>query len=1254
MYTQAPTSVFEDIGGGDLAPAPVAAAVSLVPVIDEVQEHPLSSPIAFTSAISAGGITINLQYTSAAMAAPAAFRAAVEQAAMLLANAILDPITVSISIDFTGIGGGAFGGPTNGLFETYTSVAAALVSDVTPGDGVFDFLPTGSSVQGQTNVAVWNTQLKLLGFSSTGSTDGTASFATDINPNALVGVALHELTHAMGRIPFSPQPGVFDLFRFTAAGTWLFDGGVPASSSSYFSLTAGATKLADYGVNSDPSDFLNSGVQGSTDPFNEFYTPGSTLQTLTKVDLKQLDALGFHVVFPDAAPTGSVTITGTATKGQTLTASNNLADADGLGTITYQWRADGNDIAGATGTTLLLGDAQVGKVITVAAKYTDGFATHESVASNGTSAVLSGVNTPPTGGVTISGTPTQGQTLTANNTLADADGLGTLTYQWKADGNDIGTASSNNTLLLGQGQVGKVITVVASYMDGGGHPETVGSTGTSMVANVNDPPTGAVTITGTATAGQTLTASNSLADLDGLGAITYQWQADGDPIGGETGNTLLLGAGQVGKVITVVASYMDDFGANETVTSAGTSAVLDFNTPPTGVVAITGTIAQGQQIAADTSAVADADGIGTFSYQWLRDGNPINLATSVSYTLAQIDVGTQVSVRVTYTDSGGHDETLTSDPTASVVNVNDLPSGAVTISGTPISGQTLTANAGSVADGDGLGAFTYQWYAGGNAIGGANASTFKLTPVQAGMTITVSVSYTDGFNAHESVTSAATAVVTVPPGINVTGTSASETINGADGNDSLNGAAGNDTITAAWGNDTLVGGTGLDALDGQEGSDLYVVALAADHPAAEITDSGTTGADELRYTATATGTLTLFAGDTGIDKVVIGTGTAANAVRTATTALSVNAAAVGNALAIFGNAGVNTITGTAFNDTLDGGVGADKLLGGDGNDLYIVDNARDLVTEASVSGGTDTVQASVTFILGLNIENLALTGIAAINGTGNTLANTITGNAALNLIDGKAGLDVLDGAGGGDIYVVGAAADHPAAEIADTGSSGIDEVRFAATVAGTLTLFAGDTGIEKVTIGTGTAAAATTSGTVALNVDASAIANGLSILGNAGNNVITGTAFADSIDGGAGKDTISGGDGNDTLMGRAGNDMLTGGNGTDAFVFNVAASASSNFDTITDFTGGVDTLQFSKAIFKGLGTLVTPLSSAQFWSGAGAVKGHDADDRLIYDTNTGILYYDLDGSGRGAAIAVAVLGTTTHPDLLFSDILIVS
>src|SRR5216684_3312383 len=292
-------TIFQPSAGNGGASAPVETHLTPALTSEAVESSSAQSGPITLVALTSGGIIINLLFDAAAMAAPASFRAGIQQAASLLTAAISDQITVNIKIDYSGTGGGAAAGPDNGLYESYSSVRADLVNYATPGDPTFNALPGGSSVQGQSSVAVWNAQLKLwglLGANDTTTDDGSATFATDIGSSLLVGVALHELTHALGRIPYGSQPDIFDLFRFTSAGTRLFSGGSTAPAA-YFSVDGGHTKLADYGQNSDPSDFLNSGVQGPNDPFNEFYT-GSTSQSLTTVDKELLDALGFHTLTP--------------------------------------------------------------------------------------------------------------------------------------------------------------------------------------------------------------------------------------------------------------------------------------------------------------------------------------------------------------------------------------------------------------------------------------------------------------------------------------------------------------------------------------------------------------------------------------------------------------------------------------------------------------------------------------------------------------------------------------------------------------------------------------------------------------------------------------------------------------------------------------------------------------------------------------------------------------------------------------------
>ena len=189
----------------------------------------------------------------------------------------------------------------------------------------------------------------------------------------------------------------------------------------------------------------------------------------------------------------------------------------------------------------------------------------------------------------------------------------------------------------------------------------------------NSPATGAPTISGTAQVGETLTANTSgIADADGLGNVQYeyQWLADDADTSGATNATYTLADADEGKAIKVEVTFTDDAGNEETLTSAATDAVAAAptpNSPATGAPTISGTAQVGETLTANTSGIADADGLGNvqYEYQWLSDAE-IAGATSSTYTVAAADEGKAIKVDVTFTDDTGNDETLTSAATAAV------------------------------------------------------------------------------------------------------------------------------------------------------------------------------------------------------------------------------------------------------------------------------------------------------------------------------------------------------------------------------------------------------------------------------------------------------------------------------------------------------------------------------------------------------------------------------------------------------------
>ena len=715
--------------------------------------------------------------------------------------------------------------------------------------------------------------------------------------------------------------------------------------------------------------------QNNTAGSDQNESDGSENEPLTNgVDSTDTDGENSVVGPGPANSPGSVIINGTETEDQVLTAT--LNDADGLPDgvdIRYQWqRNTGTDsafenIENATSETYTLGDADVGRNIRVVVNYTDDGGMDESLTSEATAAVRN-INDSPSGSVSIEGTAEEDQTLTANvDNVTDADGLGAFSYQWQRSNGSGGFGAIENatgqSYTLGDEDVGSEVRVQVSYTDGNNTAETVTSAPTTAVTNINDSPTGSVTIEGTAAEDETLTANtDTLADDDGLGTLNYQWQsntgANGafENIENATSQTYILGDNDVGREVQVIASYTDDGGMDETLTSAPTTAVININDEPTGSVSIDGTVREDERLTADTTALQDEDGLpddaSGYNYQWQRsDGSGgyenIDGATSQSYTLVNEDIGREVRVQVSYTDGNNTDETLNSMPTAEVGTANIAPTGGVRIDGTVRQGQELSADISALRDADGLPdnaeGYRYQWQRTQTDgifadIGDATEQTYTVEAADLGQRLQVVVRYTDNNGADETLTAA-----TVSPAVTNANDPVIEDdaniVNGtADDDTRLQAAAGSQRINGLAGDDVLIGGAGADILDGGDGKDTaYYFRDSADIEINLETGTGKGGNAE---------------GDVliNIENIVGGNG---NDRLTGNNKDNILNGFWGNDR-LDGGEGDDDLDGSVGNDTLNGGSGNDRLIGRDDDDILTGGSGNDLFRFRPFDG-SDTI-----------------------------------------------------------------------------------------------------------------------------------------------------------------------------------------------------------------------------------------------------------------------------------------------------------
>jgi Ca2+-binding RTX toxin-like protein len=818
---------------------------------------------------------------------------------------------------------------------------------------------------------------------------------------------------------------------------------------------------------------------------------------------------------------------------------DNISDDDGVGAIKFEWRADGKLVG--TENSLFLTESMVEKKITFSLIFIDGHGTQETLTSKPSAPVIN-ENQLVQGYVRINGEPTLGNTLSIEYKVTDVDGLGPVTFEWRADGDRI--VGYGQSLLLDNSVLWNNLRAYVRYVDGHGSDEWLSVQTYRNVVPTNVSPIGDVVITGNLIQGAVLKATHNLTDADGMGAVEYKWYADQIRIGGAFDSELILTADLVGKSITAEVNYRDNHNCEEQVRSKDTKAIANLNDLPTGTVYISGVPTQGQTLTAFNS-LKDEDGLGVISYQWSSNGNALIGATTDKLVLTESHVGKLISVTASYKDLLGANESVIGSISNPVANQNDLPTGSVSLAGDFVVGQTLQIKS-NLTDADGLGAFSYQWKADGVEIAGASQSAYQLTSKEIGKQITAQIFYIDGHGTSEKIsTQGGNFVRELILGSNnlndvLKGQNSIYQLQGMDGNDTLFGGSGQDLLMGGLGDDELSGGLGTDILDGAEGYDRALYGKSGNSVAMNLDfrwvleNYSNGGLNSVRdefgqFDQWLSIEAVHVIGSTQGDNLQLSMG---NDIASGEEGDDYIVSWAGNDL-IFGNAGNDHIRPGSGRDTVDGGEGWDHVdyyeevidlpeLGGYG---VLVDLSKRMAIDSW--GFTDSL---------VNIESVSA---SQYNDEliGDELRNWLGGQAGDDLINGMDGDDMLEGHDGNDTMVGGKGNDW------FRGGPGNDEIY-------------GDEDSDYVDYW-GEIGSPSEFGKKGVFVDLSSntaidnwgfldnIVGVENVIGSSFADVIIGNKDNNHLMGGAGNDSIDGNAGDDNLRGESGNDTLNGGDGYD-------------------------------------------------------------------------------------------------------------
>ncbi|GBE72959.1 hypothetical protein myaer87_01860 [Microcystis aeruginosa NIES-87] len=736
---------------------------------------------------------------------------------------------------------------------------------------------------------------------------------------------------------------------------------------------------------------------------------------------------------------------------------------------------------------------------------------------------------------------------------ATADGTATTT-----DNDYIGIAAT--PLIFNAGETSKTITVAVNGDNQVESNETFFVNLSSLNANgrnvtiADNQGQGTITNDDVILPSITLAVSPSSVTEDGTSNLLYIFIRTGDTTNPLTVNYSIGGTAINGTDYTLLPTSVT-FEANSAIATVIVDPTTDTTVESDETVvltlasgtgytignpnAVTGTITNDDVIlpsialAISPSSVTE-DGTSNLLYIFIRTGdttNPLTVNYSIGGTAINGTDYTLLPTSVTF-EANSAIATVIVDPTTDTTVESDETVVLTLASGTGYTIGNPNAATGTITNDDTSVSVTV-------APGSVNEDgitnlvyTFTRTGVTSNaLTVNYNVGGTATFNTDYTQTGAAsftattgtvtfavglsTATVTIDPTAD-TIVEADETviltlISGTgytlDAATTATGTITNNDFIGTSGNNILNGTTDADVLMGLAGNDTYTVDNTGDIVTENLNEGTDTVQASISYTLTDNVENLTLTGTANLN----GTGNNLNNILT-------------------GNSGNNILTGLAGNDSLDGKAGTDTMIGGLGNDTYTVDNTGDIVTE-NLNEGTDTVQASISYTLTDNVENLTLTGTANLNGTGNNLNNILTGNSGNNILTGNEGNDTLNGAAGIDTLIGGLGNDTYQVDttndtITELANQGSDTIQSSVTYS-----IANLDNIENLTL----------TGNTAINAT-----------GNTANNLIVGNSGNNQINGGAGIDT------------------LTGGNGADIFIFQFDQSTISTSDRITDFAINTD------------------------------------------------------------------------------------